>query len=82
MISHNRNMYEAFLEDNYSSANNISSYELDEKKYETSINIKVLGYLIGDGKNQKQPMVVRRENPVQIRFLRERVIVGDIDDVF
>jgi len=82
MISHNRNMYEAFVEDSYTTANNISSYELDEKKYESSINMKVLGYLIGDGKNQKQPMVVRRENPVQIRFLRERVIVGDIDDVF
>ena len=51
-------------------------------KYESSINIKVLGYLIGDGKNQKQPRVVRRENPVQVRFLRERVMVGDIDDVF
>mgnify|MGYP003124028518 CR=1 FL=1 len=82
MISHNRNMYEAFIEDTYGTANNISSYETNEKKYESSINIKVLGYLIGDGKNQKQPMVARRENPVQIRFLRERVIVGDIDDEF
>tara|TARA_R100000234_G_C4905644_1_gene137607 strand:- start:378 stop:605 length:228 start_codon:yes stop_codon:yes gene_type:complete len=75
-------MYEAFVEDTYTTANNISSYEVDEKKYESSINIKVLGYLIGDGKNQKQPRVVRRENPVQVRFLRERVMVGDIDDVF
>jgi len=82
MLTYNRNMYEAFMEDSYNAANNISSYELDEKKYETSINMKVLGYLIGDGKNQKQPMVARRENPVQIRFLRERVMVGDIDDVF
>jgi hypothetical protein len=82
MISHNRNMYEAFVQDNYDTASNISAYQIDEKKYESNINIKVLGYLIGDGKNQKQPMVVRRENPVQIRFLRERVFVGDIDDVF
>ena len=82
MISHNRNLYEAFVEDNYSTASNISAYEVNEKKYESSISMKVLGYLIGDGKNQKQPMVVRRENPVQIRFLRERVFVGDIDDVF
>jgi len=82
MISHNRNIYEAFIEDNYNTASNISAYEVNEKKYESGISIKVLGYLIGDGKNQKQPMVVRRENPVQIRFLRERVFVGDIDDVF
>jgi hypothetical protein len=82
MLTYNRNMYEAFFEASYSAANNISSYELNEKKYESSISMKVLGYLIGDGKNQKQPMVARRENPVQIRFLRERVMVGDIDDVF
>jgi len=82
MISHNRNVYEAFMEASYAAANNISKYETDEKKYESSINMKVWGYLIGDGKNQKQPMVVRRENPVQIRLLRERVMAGDIDDVF
>ena len=82
MINYDRNMYEAFLESSYNSAGNMSSYALDEKKYESSITMKVLGYLIGDGKNQKQPMVARRENPVKIRFLRERVMAGDIDDVF
>jgi hypothetical protein len=44
--------------------------------------MKVLGYLIGDGRNQQQPRVVRRENPVKVRLLRERVMVGDIEDVF
>ena len=82
MITYNRNMYEAFMDASYTTANNISAYAEDEKKYESSVSVKVLGYLIGDGKNQKQPMVTRRENPVQIRFLRERVMVGDIDDVF
>ena len=82
MIAYDRNVYEAYMEDSYGTANNITSYELDEKKYESSISMKVLGYLIGDGKNQDQPAVARRENPVQIRFLRERVMVGDGDDVF
>jgi len=58
------------------------NYETNERKYETTFNIKVLGYLIGDGKNQKKPRVARRENPVKVRFPRERVMIGDIDDVF
>ena len=70
------------MDDNYSSSNNITNYETNERKYETAISMKVLGYLIGDGRNQQQPRVVRRENPVKVRLLRERVMVGDIEDVF
>jgi len=82
MIEHNSNQYEAFIQEGYASTNNISSYETNERKYETTININVFGYLIGDGKNQKQPRVVRRENPVQIRFARERIIVQDEEGEF
>ncbi len=62
--------------------NNISNYETNERKYETSIGLNVFGYLIGDGKNQKQPRAVRRENAVQIRFARERIVVQDEDGEF
>ncbi len=82
MIHHNGNAYEAFIEDQYASASNVTNYETNERKYETTVSMKVLGYLIGDGKNQTQPRVVRRENPVQIRFPRERVMIGDIEDEF
>ncbi len=81
-ITHNTNKYEAFIHEDYSMTNNISSYESNERKYETAITMNVFGYLIGDGKNQKQPRVVRRENPVQIRFARERIIVKDEDGEF
>lgn len=82
MIGYNGNAYEAFFDDNYTTANNVSDYQTNERKYETTFNLKVLGYLIGDGKNQKKPRVARRENPVKVRFPRERVMIGDIDDVF
>ena len=39
-------------------ANNISSYETNERKYETSVGLNVFGYLIGDEKNQKQPCLL------------------------
>jgi len=82
LIEHNSNRYEAFIQGEYSTTNNISSYGVEERKYETSIDINVFGYLIGDGKNQTQPRVVRRENPVQIRFARERILVKDEDGEF
>jgi hypothetical protein len=82
LIEHNSNRYEAFVGEKYTMENNISSYKEEERKYETTVKLNVFGYLIGDGKNQKQPRVVRRENAVQIRFARERIVVEDEDGEF
>ena len=82
IVEHNSNQYEAFFYEDYAMTNNISSYDKGERKYETSIGLNVFGYLIADEKNQKQPRVVRRENAVQIRFARERIVVQDEDGEF
>ena len=82
VITYNYNNYEAFIKEEMKAENVISKYEAKERKYETDITINVLGYLIGDGKNQVQPRIVRRENPVQIRFARERIMVQDEDGEF
>ena len=82
MVEHQSNMYEAFFGEDYTMSNNISGYESNERKYETSIDLNVFGYLIGDEKNQKQPRVVKRENAVQIRFAKERIVVQDEDGEF
>jgi len=82
MVEHQSNMYEAFFGEDYTMSNNISGYESNERKYETSIDLNVFGYLIGDEKNQKQPRVVKRENAVQIRFARERIVIQDEDGEF
>ena len=82
IIEHNNNKYEAFINGDYSFGNNISNYTNAERKYETTLTMRVVGYLIGDTKNQKQPKIVRRENAIQIRFANERVIVQDDDGEF
>tara|TARA_R100001443_G_scaffold110863_1_gene123073 strand:+ start:396 stop:1247 length:852 start_codon:yes stop_codon:yes gene_type:complete len=82
IVNHNSNNYEAFIQEDYAIDNNISNYQSDERKYETTIDLEVFGYLIGDGKNQKRPRIVERENAVQIRFARERIIVQDEDGEF
>ena len=45
--------------------------------FETKINIKVLGYLIGDGINREKPQITIQENIVEVKISRERVITGD-----
>ena len=73
--------YEAFINSEFSQNNNLSSLSSEERKYETRIDIKVIGYLVGDDKNQEQPKIVRRQNAVEVKIPRERVIYGDINDV-
>ena len=43
----------------------------------SKVDIKVLGYLIGDGKNNPEPKSIVEENVVEIKTIRERTIVGD-----
>ena len=69
--------FEGFLEGDYSLSNNVANLGDEERKYETTINIKVLGYLLGAGKNEKYPKITIRENPVEFKMPREKVIFGD-----
>ena len=80
-IEQDNHFYEVFIEDSYSTENNISSLAEEEKKYETVVKLKVLGYLIGSEKNQDTPKISIRENLVDLKFRRERVVVGDINEV-
>ena len=47
---------------------------------ENTINIEVLGYLIGAGENEDQPIIVKRENAVEFKLSKEKVIFGDIPE--
>ena len=76
-ITHQGNTYEAFIEPDFSFDNNSSGLDVEERIFKTNINIKVLGYLIGSGKNQNTPVPVRRQSAAKIRIQRERRIVGD-----
>ena len=52
---------------------------MNKNKYK-KVDIKVLGYIMGEGKNAEQPKVVIRENAVEVRLSREHVIFGDIPE--
>jgi hypothetical protein len=76
-LKHDGHAYEAFMQPDFSSEGNVADLGENSRFYETKINIKVLGYLIGADKNNEQPNIVVRENAVDIKIPRERVIVGD-----
>jgi hypothetical protein len=77
LINRDGHRYEAFVQSDFSQNNNISSMENEERRFETSIEIKVMAYLVGEGLNQETPKFSIRENAVQVRIPREYAVFGD-----
>jgi len=66
--------YEGFIQNDLSANNNISSFSDEERKFEMTITMKVVGYLVGQGDNQEKPFYTVRENAVEVKIPKERVI--------
>tara|TARA_R110002020_G_scaffold47320_6_gene134712 strand:- start:9531 stop:10475 length:945 start_codon:yes stop_codon:yes gene_type:complete len=79
-ISYENHFYELFIDGNFNNGSNKANLGMDRRNYEHTINIEVLGYLIGEGENQEKPKIVTRENAVEFKLSREKVIFGDIPD--
>jgi len=80
VIKKSGHLYETFLRSDLGQDNNLASYDDEERNYSSKITFEVLGYLIGAGKNQELPKIVKRENAVEVKIPRERVIMGDVHD--
>mgnify|MGYP003120483754 CR=1 FL=1 len=77
LINRDGHRYEAFVQSDFSQNNNISNMQNEERRFETSVDIRVLAYLVGEGLNQDTPKFSIRENAVQVRIPREHVVYGD-----
>jgi len=75
-ISHEGHRFEGFIQQDFQQSLDVTGE--GESSYEAKIQFKILGYLLGGGINDEQPKIAIRENAVQIRMPRERVIAGDI----
>jgi len=73
VLKRDGHLYEAFIEQNFAQSNNVANLGEDTRLFQTEINIKVLGYLIGEGKNDDRPIVRIDENVVEISFPQEMV---------
>jgi len=72
--------YEGFLQPDYQEQSNISEYSSQERKFETNINLKVVGYLVGEGDNRVKPHYSIRENAVEVKIPRERISLQEVPE--
>ena len=71
VMKRNGHRYEAFIQPSFAHNNNMSNLNEDIRMFSTDINIKVLGYLIGEGENDDRQLVRIDENIVELTFPRE-----------
>ena len=76
-LRRNGHVYEGFIDSEFSANNTVADLGDQERKFTTDINIKVLGHIIGENKNQESPKIVKRQNAVEVKIPREHVIFGD-----
>lgn len=79
-IEHEGHKFEGFIQGDFGQASNVAELGDAERMYQVPITIKILGYLIGEGPNRERPKLTVRENAVEVKIPRERVIVGDIPE--
>jgi len=77
LMEKNKHRYEAFIQQDFAQTNNSSNLGEEERSFQTKVDIKVLGYLLGDGENEEVPKIIKKETIVELKLIRERTIVGD-----
>ncbi len=75
IIEKDGNKYESFLDESFEIKDNVSNLSEEERVFETSFKVNVLGYLIGGDKNENRPKIVVRENVVDVKIGKEETIV-------
>jgi hypothetical protein len=72
--------YEAFIQQDFGQENNANNFGEDERFFVTKIDVKVLGYVHGEGVNNSKPIVVTKENIVEVKLVGERLVKNISDD--
>ena len=80
IVSSSGHSFPAFVQESFASADNVTSYTEEERKFESTIDIKVLGYLIGAEDNQAGAIPARRETVAELHLPRERLMYGALGD--
>ena len=57
-LRHNEHKYEGFLQEAYTSSDNLSDFSSDERKFQTEIMLRVVGYLVGEGKTETSQAIL------------------------
>lgn len=73
--------YEAFIQGDMQNSDNLADFSSDERKFETKIQLKVIGYLIGEENNREKPHYAVRENAVEVKIPRERISLAEVPEM-
>lgn len=73
IINKNNHSYELFIEENFSQKDSKNNLSEEERIYETTVNLRVLGYLFGEGRNEKKNFISLKQNFVDVR-IKEQLI--------
>lgn len=73
--------YECFIEPNIETKNNVSSMEEEERRYISTITVKVLGVVVSNGANQEDSVIKTYENAVEVKLPRENLILAKTERV-
>ena len=76
-INNEGHKFEGFIQGDFGQANNIVNMSTNERTYQTTIQAKILGYLLGSGPNEERPKISIRENAVTLIQVRERATLGE-----
>ena len=82
VMRRNGHLYEAFIDQGFAQSNNVANLGEDERQFTSEVNIKVLGYLIGEGNSDDRPIVTREESIVEISYPRETVVPAGTENFF
>jgi hypothetical protein len=75
ILESNGHRFEAFIQSDFALENSVADMQ-GERSYETTVEMKVIAALIGDGSNQETPKYVKRESVVDVKIARERTILN------
>ncbi len=81
-MKRNGHSYEAFIDQSFAHNNNVSNLEEEMRMFSSEINIRVLGYLMGEGENDDRPIVAVEESIVELTYPRESEPLPGTEDFF
>jgi len=76
-LGHDNHFFEGFIDNSFGNDNNAAKLDEEERIFNSTINIDVLGYLVGGGDNEDSNLSKSYENIVDVKLSRERVVLSD-----
>ncbi len=72
--------FEGFIQGEFQNGDNLTDFSSEERKFETKIQLKVVGYLVGQEDNRDKPHYSIRENAVEVKIPRERISLNEVPE--